>query len=409
MIKNKFNLSFYTVLLVVLFINTQTLTSKALSVLNVVDELIIVIAIAISSFSIFKSKEIKKNHLYIYLLFFFSIFISVFWINSFPRTPFEIVLLQSLITFKLFWFYFLFDKTSGLNANVNFPKIFEVVVIFSILGFFINLIKPEIFSSNFHNFTFGERTSRIVGLQMKPNDFAILLGFYCFFLASKIDKLILPERDNIKLLICLIMITITTSRTGLLIAFLAIFLAATKRKSFLSKQVMYAITFTLLGLFFAFSDSFFVTETIRNFNQFENIESSKYIRFIMLYYSFILSIDFFPFGTGAGTYGTVLSNDSWVYTYLGLSHLEFFQDFWGIYDSNIAGLIGEYGFIFSFLLFVCLYKLLRNIVREKRTTKFMIFIALIVCLFQPFLSYHVNAVNFLLLAFSLKHEKFNLR
>lgn len=204
------------------------------------------------------------------------------------------------------------------------------------------------------------------------------------------------------------MITITTSRTGLLIALLAIFLAATKRKEFLSKQAIYAASFTLLVLLFVFSDSFFVTETIRNFRQFENIETSKYIRFIMLYHSFILSIDFFPFGTGAGTYGTVLSNGSWVYSYLGLSHLEFFRDFWGIYDSNIAGLIGEYGLIFSFFIFVCLYKLLRNIVKEKRTTKFMIVVALIVCLFQPFLSYHVNAVNFLLLAFSLRHKKFNL-
>lgn len=153
MIKNRFNLSFFIIFFVVLFINTQTLTSKVFPVLNFVDEIIILAAIAISIFSIIKAGEIKKDYFYIYLLFFFSLLISIFWVYSYPSSPIKIVLLQTLITFKLFWLYFLFDKMSGVSKNVDFPKIFDLVVIVSTLGFFVNLIKPELFSSSFHNFT----------------------------------------------------------------------------------------------------------------------------------------------------------------------------------------------------------------------------------------------------------------
>lgn len=74
-------------------------------------------------------------------------------------------------------------------------------------------------------------------------------------------------------------------------------------------------------------------------------EEAAYIRGIMIYYAFVLATDRFPFGTGAASYGTLMSDDSPIYAEIGLQNSRFFIEKSGIYDSNFASILGEFGYL----------------------------------------------------------------
>ncbi len=86
----------------------------------------------------------------------------------------------------------------------------------------------------------------------------------------------------------------------------------------------------------------------------ESADGGGYIRGIIINNSFKLFGDYFPFGSGAATYGSVLSTGSQIYQELGLSSMLFFEEMSGIYDSNWASILGEFGLmgilLFSFLI-----------------------------------------------------------
>lgn len=86
---------------------------------------------------------------------------------------------------------------------------------------------------------------------------------------------------------------------------------------------------------------------------------SQYMRGMMIYFSVILALENFPFGTGAATYGTILSKGGPIYDYLGLSTFYAVIQEEGIYDSNFASVFGEFGFAgLAMFLFVA-YKLVQ--------------------------------------------------
>ena len=80
---------------------------------------------------------------------------------------------------------------------------------------------------------------------------------------------------------------------------------------------------------------------------------------MMIYFAFDLANDRFPIGTGASTFGTVKSDNSAIYTEIGMQDSRFFIEKEGIYDSNFASLLGEFGYIgaliyYIFFILICL-------------------------------------------------------
>jgi hypothetical protein len=79
----------------------------------------------------------------------------------------------------------------------------------------------------------------------------------------------------------------------------------------------------------------------------------------MIYFAFELAVDRFPLGTGAATYGTVMSDNSNIYAEIGLQNSRYFIEKDGIYDSNFASLLGEFGFLGLLLYLFVFYKVIR--------------------------------------------------
>ena len=75
----------------------------------------------------------------------------------------------------------------------------------------------------------------------------------------------------------------------------------------------------------------------------------------------------------------------------------------GIYDSNIASITGEYGFLGLFLYFALLWKILHYIFDSTQSQLVFLAIGVVIAFTQPFFNYHVNSINFLLLLFSYKY------
>lgn len=123
----------------------------------------------------------------------------------------------------------------------------------------------------------------------------------------------------------------------------------------------------------------------------------------MVYYGTLLA-SMYPLGVGAGNFGTVMSGNSPAYEVLGVSNTYFFYNMVGIYDSNLAAIIGEYGFLGLILFIALTHKALKHALYNDKTKCRVLLISIfILALTQPIYAYQVNAVNFLLLLFSLNN------
>ena len=396
---------FICVSLIVILINFQDFITSNIVNIGLLDEILLLFSTFIYFFSFLIKGKFPKRDLYLIALILFSIFTSIvaYYLNT-NTAPVTKVLTQTFISFKFFFVYMFYIVVFKYLKEVDFNKVIWGLFLISLIGFILNLFFPSVFDSKDASFL-AERGSRIVGFQNKPNDLGILIGLFSIYLI--VYHRCLQKFSSFTFLygLCFIIIIATTSRSAFLIYFVGFFYGVFTARNLFIKSSLFYISVVSVIFFVIAVDSFYVNETIRNFSELSNIDNSRYIRFIMLVKSIELAIEFFPFGTGAGTFGTVLSQGSWVYSYLGLQNLEFFVDFWGIYDSNISGFIGEYGFLVTIFCFTLVYGYLKSVSISKVLLVLMFLIFFTINFFQPFISYHVNSFNFLLLIFSLHYAR----
>lgn len=308
--------------------------------------------------------------------------------------------LQSIINFKFFLYFVLFYAVLSFSgrSRISFNYIFFACVLVSLAGYALNVLYPEYFV--FSDAPWHADRGRIAGFQFKPNDLALLLSFcVAFFVFSGSGR----YSSTIISLILLLLIYVTSSRSALIIGGLLFFIYLIKIRAYFFLIGSCWVGVLLAIIFFGdVKGSFLVSETISNFQEFKNIESSRYIRAIMVYLSLVLAIDF-PFGVGAGNFGSVMSADSPAYSYLGVENISFFYELSGIFDSGLASVLGEYGLLGFVLYMSLLYKVLGIAFHNDRFKIYSLMVVLfILLLVQPLFSYQVNSVNILLLIFSLR-------
>lgn len=321
-----------------------------------IDEAILILILLIIIFHISITGKINYISLITFSIFCWLVLVSwAFGLNN----SLEAILQQSLIHLKLpiiLSFALIINRRNDGHAY----QVFLFIFIINITGLLMHWALGDMFTSTFDKMPYkrGEDI-RIVGLSLKPNDAAIIAAFFSFVSVGY-----LFYKKNIKVFILLFTLSVFAillngSRTALLgpsIALLVVAIHARRQRFVILTSVILILMFVgLSGIL-----EYMYAETIKNIAELKSIYVSDYIRAIMIFSGFSLVIEYFPIGTGAATFGSVLSLDSPVYNLLGLSRVDFFIEGWGIYDSNLATISGEFGVIglilFYFLIPYGIYK-----------------------------------------------------
>lgn len=320
--------------------------------------------------------------------------------------------IQVLIHFKFFLIYlvfrygYLFLKKYDVLDILNYCL--KVSLLVSLLGMVMNIILGDRFFMFFDaNIILRDGAYRYEGFQLKPNDVAFVFSFVYFFYSYRFS---VDKKWTVYALIsivCVGMVLMNGSRTaliGIMLGWMA--LAFKSAVSRLVGMVMISI----VGAGFLMTDyaSFFINETLKNVGEFSNIDNSNYIRAIMIYYGVKLAGIYFPIGSGAASFGSVMSASSPVYSQLGIAGLSFFEDFWGVYDSNFATIFGEFGLVgllyFYFFMPIVIYRDIRSISPawnyDKSRFLFLLFVfGAFLSVTNPFFMYHFSATVFCLSMF----------
>ena len=103
--------------------------------------------------------------------------------------------------------------------------------------------------------------------------------------------------------------------------------------------------------YFLVADTSFIQDTVRDLRNLTHGDGF-YIRGLMVFHGSKLFLEFFPFGTGAGTFGTVLSqyNTLDVYQYVSLPEHFYVNELRGVYDTGLFSMLAENGFIGMLLI-----------------------------------------------------------
>jgi len=238
------------------------------------------------------------------------------------------VIVQSVINFKFFLYFVVFYcfYESSIKAQRSIFDFFCLLILISILGAILNVILPENFV--YSTYEYALERKRLIGFQFKPNDLSILFSFLiCLALIIKHHKIKIKSLYLTRFVsvVLFVLILLSTARTAIMIVMILVLgtVIFGRNKSY---TVIVLILGCILGLLASgkLSQTFVISETFSNFKEFNNINNSQYIRFIMLYYAFIIGSSYL-FGVGAGNYGSVMSVDSPVYIEYGLAKISFFE------------------------------------------------------------------------------------
>lgn len=353
----------------------------------------------------------KTPKVVIYVIFGLIYFWGISAILGENRDLFSISM-QVLIHFKLFLIYLVFRygyfflRKYDMLGILNYCL--KISLLMSFLGMIANIVLGDRFFMFFDaNIILRDGAYRYEGFQLKPNDAAFVFSFIYFFYSYRFS---VDKKWTAYVLIsvvCVGMILMNGSRTALIGVMLSwIALASKSAVSKLVGMVMISVVATA----FLMTDyaNFFINETLKNIGEFSNIDNSNYIRAIMIYYGVKLAGIYFPIGSGAASFGSVMSVGSPVYSQLGIAGLPFFEDFWGVYDSNFATIFGEFGLagLLYFYLFmpVAIYRDVRAISSvwnydKSRFLLFLFFFSAFLSVTNPFFMYHFSATIFCLSVF----------
>jgi hypothetical protein len=329
------------------------------------DEALVVMGILVIFLPLQKNTEFVKLSLIVFT-FFIGFYLLSF--NSYSFRSELTIITQNLLHFKAF---FLFLLIYNFREYINSRLIVHSFLVMSIVGVVLNLVLGAPFSVAMDGevaYRFG--LLRPVGVQGHTGNlgitFAFLYIFYMFYL---------PVTNYVKQIPLFIGSVVVFGFSSLRTPFVALVLSlayifGSSWKKMLFGSIAIAIVAPL------FFNKYFEELILLTLNDLTTDPTeSQYIRGIMVYFSVILAAKYFPFGTGAASYGTFLSDNSPVYQEIGLSTSYFFQTNYGIYDSNFASVLGEFGVLGISLFGYIIYRIFQLIVRNGATRSFAVVFA----------------------------------
>lgn len=271
------------------------------------------------------------------------------------------IIIQSFVHLKiLFLFIFLNWKLNGHQVI----KLLKTIMIVTLIGVVLNILIQSSFNEVLNlKYDYRSGLLRINGFQLNSNNLGITVVLMYILSTSKIRK---SRTMYIYTFLAIGFLFLTGSRISIISIVLAFGLWFYLQGSLGKMKLVLLVILLAPAIGYLLSDSDLLRITIGNFEQINEADNTKYIRIIMIYNALKILLMYFPFGAGAATYGTVLSSDSYVYKELGLSSMRFFEEKSGIYDSNWASIIGEFGFLGFIMFTLVIYKLYKYCNLNKR-------------------------------------------
>ena len=360
----------YSVIFIVFsifFLAFQKPITTLLDLPSIIDEilqLLMLIAIAIKSIKDEDAKFILKAYIASFLVLFVISF------EAFSHRGLSLVLQQIYVHLKYILyigFLALFVKRDLSKSTLN------VIMLLSLIFFIFDLLFPGNLTTLFEqSASLRDDIPRPIGLQAHTGTLGYTVALAAIYFCSSNPKLNGIFKYAL-MAVFAVLVILTTVRSALVVFPLMVLWRF--KKSFKEFAIMLPIL--LLALIPLKSTKYandLIEMTASNIElTVDEPQKGGYIRGIMIYFSFELATDRFPFGTGAATYGTVKSDDSNIYAEIGMQNSRFFIEKDGIYDSNFASLLGELGYIFMLLyygLFIYFCLKMGKFANEKTSSEF---------------------------------------
>ncbi len=298
------------------------------------------IIIVTASFFNQKIKLFKREIYIIISLFFIAIIGLISNYHSYKMeyiTPYTAIIGDFINFFKAFVAYFAirllknnFSSSNVINSLTKYAQIAFYIILFVLLIDIIFNIFPQYSRFGFHSYElFFTHTSR----------FSFAISFIFIMLFSKYYN------THKWKLVFVLAIGLLSLRVKFLSFFLLsmIFLFFGKKLLNIPRKTILIV----LGLFTIIL-AFIFKDHLQMYFSFDGVDAG-WSRGVILYYSFIIGNDFFPFGTGFGTYASYFSGKyySWVYHLYGIDNVYgISKNYWGfIADQFWPMVLGQFGYL----------------------------------------------------------------
>jgi len=255
-------------------------------------------------------------------------------------------IISSLIFAK---FFFVFLLARHVSADKLKGSIYLLACV-HLVAFAITLVDPTVFTDLLREVGYARDESRFIGFLLNPNRSAALLSLIVIYL-------VLIERRFILPLLFFGLLVFTGSRSFILLTGVLVIYGLYAKKELPVQSLVPVLVLGIL-LFVAsvpildFADTW---EKVKRTIDGEGL----YIRAAMLFGGMQLAVEFFPFGSGGGKFGSSLSAGSMAYEILGIAHWPTVANMTGVFDSGLGSVVGEYGWFGLSVYIGFLYLLLR--------------------------------------------------
>ncbi len=314
-----------------------------LGFLTYFDEAILVFSVLILTGMLFLMRSFKPIYILVPAFFVYSVLISLTF--GYNRNVVEVVA-QSLINIKFIVLLLAFAVLFR-NSFRTIRFFFNFLLAISLAGMLLHLLLGSYFNDLFAIPVVRRSGSYIrYGGFFNPNQMAYLMAFWIGMVlnSAKIRNTFLSAKDWGKIALSLLIILLTDSRSaliGILFFFIAYYWKFILRHTriFLSFVVVLLVSLTL---FLTFSNTL---ETILINLQGASALTAITFGGLLSTWPYRSPICTSRLGPGRQLLGRSLSDGSPVYEYFGVAKRYFFVEKKGIYDSSVASIVGEYGFI----------------------------------------------------------------
>lgn len=308
----------------------------------VLDEILIVITVILGlSRSIIK-KRVSDDFLLIVLwVLFFSILSFVLGYSNNAAN----VVLQAFLHIKLFIFFYLAREWISVSI---IKKTFVYMVVLSLLGAFLNIVFPEIFTvagdrTDYVALTqyFGFNLEAARGFQLNENKLSrvFLLGsiFFIFFSAAN------TKIRHASIALCVFGLIMTGSKVAL--GLIILILIGGQLNSIKRNVFFYLIALCIgIGGIYLFYQGLGMLR-IEKIGQALTGDSAPIFRVTLMVEGLKLLIENFPFGTGLSTFGTPFAVNEQIYNTTAIAETFFYNRGSALLDNNWASIAGELGVI----------------------------------------------------------------